>query len=214
MISSEYEIHNHTKDRFQTLTPYALYDGAFNGDEIEKLCEQMSKQTLKKGIIARDLDKKTSEVFSEEKTGLSRSSDVCFLFHTHEVDWIFERFNHAIKTLNDRYFNFDLYGYDVFQYSEYKAEDLGCYDFHTDIALGGKPSVEFRKLSLVMLLNEPEVDFEGGEFEIRIGQEATKMPLKKGRILIMPSFIAHRVKIVTKGTRKSIVLWVTGPKFR
>jgi len=38
--------------------------------------------------------------------------------------------------------------------------------------------------------------------------------MKKGDIIVFPSFMVHRVKPVTKGTRKSIVIWVLGPKFR
>jgi PKHD-type hydroxylase len=37
---------------------------------------------------------------------------------------------------------------------------------------------------------------------------------KKGSVLLFPSWILHRVTPVTKGVRKSIVVWVTGPKFR
>ena len=75
---------------------------------------------------------------------------------------------------------------------------------------------ETRKLSVTFLLNEPGVDFEGGEFEINSGEEknAESIKMKKGDIIVFPSFMLHRVKPVTKGVRKSIVIWVMGPKFR
>ena len=61
-----------------------------------------------------------------------------------------------------------------------------------------------------------EVDFEGGDFQINSGQEkdAESVKMKKGDIIVFPSFMLHRVKPVTKGVRKSIVIWVMGPKFR
>ena len=37
---------------------------------------------------------------------------------------------------------------------------------------------------------------------------------QKGTIIIFPSFIRHRVTPVTKGVRKSLVVWVDGPRFR
>lgn len=214
--SNENKLHNYTADKYQSIAPYSLFDGAFDEESIEKICQIMDKQTLSQGPVGRDKNKELSEKFSEANTGLRRASHVVFLNRQPEVGWIFDRFNFAINELNDRYYNFDLYGYDVFQYSEYRSEDSGCYDFHVDMSLNRSPKSAFRKLSVVMLLNEPQVDFEGGEFEIHTGQEvlATKVALKKGRVLIMPSFIAHRVKKVTKGVRKSTVLWVTGPKFR
>jgi PKHD-type hydroxylase len=70
-----------------------------------------------------------------------------------------------------------------------------------------------RKLSMSMLLNTPGVDFEGGDFQTFFAKE-TDVSLKRGQILIFPSFIVHRVKPVTKGIRKSLVIWVTGPGFK
>jgi PKHD-type hydroxylase len=71
---------------------------------------------------------------------------------------------------------------------------------------------EPRKLSLTLLLND---DFEGGEFQVNDGKEemAITVPMNKGRVVLFPSFMIHRVKPVTKGVRKSLVVWVLGPKF-
>jgi PKHD-type hydroxylase len=38
--------------------------------------------------------------------------------------------------------------------------------------------------------------------------------MKRGSIMFFPSFLLHRVAEVTEGKRKSLVGWVTGPKFR
>jgi PKHD-type hydroxylase len=61
------------------------------------------------------------------------------------------------------------------------------------------------------------VDFEGGEFEVNTGQEkdAETVELKKGRIIAVSIFwMIHRVAPVTKGKRKSLVIWILGPKFK
>ena len=75
---------------------------------------------------------------------------------------------------------------------------------------------ETRKFSLSFLLSEPGVDFEGGEFEINQGEQENPIvaETKKNRIIGFPSWTIHRVKPVTKGIRKSLVIWVIGPKFR
>ena len=72
-----------------------------------------------------------------------------------------------------------------------------------------------RKLSVVMMLNDPEKDFEGGEFQMNMSSEdkAETIHMRKGRIVFFPSFFIHRVTPVTKGIRRSLVIWVTGPKF-
>jgi PKHD-type hydroxylase len=75
---------------------------------------------------------------------------------------------------------------------------------------------EPRKLSLTLLLNDDNDDFEGGEFQINNGKQETPITVDmfKGRAVLFPSFMIHRVKPVTKGVRKSLVVWVLGPKFR
>jgi len=76
---------------------------------------------------------------------------------------------------------------------------------------------ETRKLSLSLILSDPD-DYEGGDFYIQTGspdpEKLIKMEQKKGRVLAFPSFMIHGVAPVTKGTRRSIVVWVDGPKFK
>jgi PKHD-type hydroxylase len=71
---------------------------------------------------------------------------------------------------------------------------------------------EPRKLSLTLLLNDT---FKGGEFCINAGvEENPDIPqMKKVKIILFPSFMIHRVAPVTMGTRRSLVVWVLGPKF-
>mgnify|MGYP003351822367 FL=1 len=65
----------------------------------------------------------------------------------------------------------------------------------------------------VLLLND---GFEGGLFQINKGLESKPETIEmiKGRLLLFPSFIIHRVTPVTKGIRKSLVTWVEGPRFK
>jgi len=74
---------------------------------------------------------------------------------------------------------------------------------------------QMRKLSIVMLLNNPVKDFSGGEFELNINNEQKPLvpEMNKGTIIAFPSFLLHRVKPVYLGVRKSIVIWVEGPRF-
>jgi PKHD-type hydroxylase len=71
-----------------------------------------------------------------------------------------------------------------------------------------------RKISIIIQLTDPS-EYEGGEFEMDYQYEQpNKEDLKKkGTIIVFPSFIPHRVTELTKGTRKSLVAWVEGPKF-
>ena len=68
-----------------------------------------------------------------------------------------------------------------------------------------------RKISMTLLLSD-ENDFEGGDLELIDDKSRPKM--KQGHALFFASFIRHRVTPVTKGNRKSLVMWFGGPSFK
>ena len=72
--------------------------------------------------------------------------------------------------------------------------------------------MEQDKAPCVQLSDEEE--YEGGDLQFMINNKIVDAPRKKGTIVIFPSFIMHRVTQITKGTRQSIVGWVSGPPYR
>lgn len=129
--------------------------------------------------------------------------------------WIFRHFNKELSESNKKYWNFDLNGYEVIQYSEYNKG--GMIDWHTDHVNDyneNHGSLGDRKLSVSLILND---DYAGGEFCIAAPQpktDYTTLQLNKGDAIIFPSFMFHKVKPVTSGTRKTLVIFVEGPKLK
>lgn len=149
-----------------------------------------------------------------------RKADVVLLDSAPpDLVWMWEKFNNLIAFYNDKHFNFDLYGYNYLQYAKY--EPGGKHEFHMDLPLSGK-TIDYnllehlRKLTVILLLGEPGIDFEGGEFQINHFSEQYpwNTNLKKGHVVIFPSFLLHRVSPVISGVRESIAVWPVGPKFR
>jgi PKHD-type hydroxylase len=70
-----------------------------------------------------------------------------------------------------------------------------------------------RKLSFSLILSDSS-EYEGGDFEILHGSFPDKLEQKRGRILAFPSYIVHRVTPIISGSRRSIVFWALGPKFK
>ena len=71
-----------------------------------------------------------------------------------------------------------------------------------------------RKLSFSIQLSDPD-DYEGGN--VQFLDEAGNSyfaPRKRGTIVLFDSRTMHRVLKVTKGTRKSIVGWTVGPRWK
>jgi PKHD-type hydroxylase len=69
-----------------------------------------------------------------------------------------------------------------------------------------------RKLSRSLQLTDPST-YEGGTLEFLTGTRPQIAPRDRGALIAFPSFGVHRVAPVTAGTRKSLVIWVTGPQF-
>jgi predicted 2-oxoglutarate/Fe(II)-dependent dioxygenase YbiX len=71
---------------------------------------------------------------------------------------------------------------------------------------------EQRKLSCVILLND-STEFEGGCLRIK-EVESNNLLVKKGSIIVFPSFLEHTVTPVAKGVRYTAVTWASGPAFK
>jgi len=94
-----------------------------------------------------------------------------------------------------------------------KYEVDGHYDWHEDQDFLAPHNVPFRKISVVAMLSDSS-EFEGGEFEIKHMDGTATLTLQQGDVVVMPSFLTHRVKPVTKGVRYSAVCWITGPRMQ
>ena len=108
------------------------------------------------------------------------------------------------------------------QFTKYKLNQF--YDWHCDswdrpYDKPDDPSRhgKIRKLSCTVSLSDGN-EYKGGEFEfdMRNTDKGTNQPYvcheikPKGSIVVFPSFVWHRVKPVTSGTRYSLVIWNLG----
>ena len=118
------------------------------------------------------------------------------------------------REANRNAFGFDIDYLPDIQYTTYTAEENGKYDWHCD-TFWANPTAYDRKLSIVIQLSDPS-EYEGGDFEIdpQYAQITADQMRAKGSVMVFPSFLIHRVIPVTKGTRRSLVSWIQGPKFR
>ena len=111
---------------------------------------------------------------------------------------------------NGNHFGFDgMRLTEVAQFTHYLTG--GFYDWHTDNDVTGKNEPPVRKISMTLLLSDPST-FEGGELEFMSKGKSAK--LKQGQAIFFASWLQHRVKPVTRGERKSLVMWFGGPPFK
>jgi PKHD-type hydroxylase len=142
-----------------------------------------------------------------------RANQVAWIGMKPEVAHIWDKLATATAEINRQFFHFDLTGfYEPMQLGLYTEQQRGHYNWHTDAAPSDLHTP--RKLSMAMLLSDPS-EFEGGEFQVKTHtDEVQTLECKKGRAWFFPSYTLHRVAPVTKGMRRSLVLWIGGPAFR
>ena len=137
---------------------------------------------------------------------------------TSHISWIpfkkmadmYKDIEKTMNKTNGNHFGFDgMQITEMAQYTEYPSG--GFYDWHmdSDVNFAHEPTV--RKISMTCLLSH-ESEFEGCELEIE--KEENKVKLVQGQAIFFASFIRHRVAPVTKGVRKSLVMWFGGPPLR
>jgi len=146
-----------------------------------------------------------------------RETSVSWLTYSTQMHGVWSKLSDVFSEVNRRYFHYDLNGfYEPIQLGIYSGNNKGHYDWHIDANHTSNDFEKFppRKLSMALLLSEQD-QFEGGEFQVKVGDDtAHTLETKRGRAWFFPSYLLHRVTPVTKGIRRSLVLWAGGPPFR
>lgn len=143
----------------------------------------------------------------------ARRTEIASVKRADGFEAIFDFIDATIIEANDLMWRFDIERVRHFDYLVYPSEISAHYDWHCDEKL--EDNAEWpRKLSFIMLLSDPP-EFDGGEFQFRYDNGCVDTHLTaKGQTIIFPSYKMHRVTPVVRGTRRSLVAWAEGPRWR
>ena len=176
---------------------WAYWNNAFSPEECKKIIEIGESKIVQKASIENNILNESI-----------RNSDISWLYPT-DIDWVYQRLTDIIHSLNNQFFNFQLFGMiEGMQFTKYVAPS-GFYGLHMDKTFNGAT----RKLSIIIQLTDPS-EYEGGELIIKTSNDDEVMIKQQGVLFSFPSYILHEVKPVTKGTRYSLVIWVSGEPFK
>jgi len=119
-----------------------------------------------------------------------------------------------VLRLNAEHFRADLSGLSTMQYAVYRESDSGYFDWHSDYGRrADAPEQEPRKITLSLQLSDG-ADYDGCDLEVRTGHPVDVAPRERGTLVAFWSNALHRVTPITRGVRKSLVMWAAGPEFR
>ena len=188
-------------------------------DDIVKYGQQLQDQMAVTGGFgdAKKLNQKQIKDLKEK-----RDSNIVWM----NDRWIYKEIQPYVHQANAKAgWNFEWDYSESCQFTKYKLNQY--YDWHCDswdkpYAEPGPTQGKIRKLSVTVSLSDPK-DYKGGELEFDLrDQDPDKKPnihvckqiLPKGSLVVFPSFVWHRVKPVTSGTRYSLVIWNLGRPFK
>ena len=139
-----------------------------------------------------------------------RRSKVTWLNFESANAWTYQRIADIVSGINAEHYRFELSGIgEPIQLARYDADDHGHYDWHQDY---GVAEVS-RKLSVTVQLSEPH-DYDGGDLVLKTSSKHAEPGRERGLVVVFPAYQLHRVTPVIRGTRHSLVAWISGPPFR
>lgn len=183
-------------------------------------------QTIQQSGKLNDLKQSTISVERAINTDIRNSKNV---FIKTEY-WFAGMLHYYTDIVNKHVYQFDISGFDgdYLQYSEYGPGQF--YSWHTDhlhklpeskyvphtsVLQQPEPTEYVRKLSFSLQLND---DYTGGELQLYqpcIGKASLEtVNPQRGLLTIFDARTLHRVRKVKSGTRKSLVGWLVGPRWK
>jgi PKHD-type hydroxylase len=184
--------------------PFVTWQNGFNNYEIQKIIEMGESRKITKAQTG-------DGTFDDNRI---RKSNVSWIDLQEDSEWVYDKLSYIVRQLNGQFYKFDLYGFvEHFQYTVYDGNVDGHYTWHQDFGGGKNFDYSQRKLSLVLQLSDPS-EYEGGDLQVFTGMDPTSIDKQKGLVTAFPSYTLHRVTPVTRGIRRTLVVWIAGPGFK
>jgi PKHD-type hydroxylase len=185
------------KDQLVDQTMHYVFEDAFNAEELEWINNLQALYPFQEATVIGDNNN-------------IRKSDIKWMHPNDRSFWVYERMGKLAEQANSELWKFNLSSViDSIQYTVY-YEGGGHYGWHMDIGPG---SINHRKISCTIQLSDPD-EYEGGDFEIWTGGNFKTAERNQGCAILFPSFLMHRITPITKGTRRSLVLWMGGDSYK
>ena len=181
------------------MNTWHVFESALNKNECDQIIKLGEDLSFEKGSAGGSINK-------------LRETDISWIHNSELQNRLFE----YVQTANATTWAYDIENYCSrgMQYTVYEGHLESYYKPHVDVYLTDDHPYQ-RKLSITLQLSDPD-EYEGGDFSFTeiIDKPDTDSLKKKGTILVFPSFMKHEVKPVTRGTRRSLVAWFEGPRWR
>jgi len=183
---------------------YWYFDNIFNKEQIEEL----------NFFIENNF-----ECFENKEFEATTNDQRIKLAQVKQIRWkkikhLLHDFEQSIYLTNQENFGFDIYpinDVDFCNLNIYSHENLSHYNWHIDGSIN-----DVYDIKLTILINLSIKEYSGGDFKIfNYGNEHEIKSLNfPGNVVIFKSFLNHKVTPVLKGERRTLALFLKGPKLK
>jgi PKHD-type hydroxylase len=154
-----------------------------------------------------------AQLTRESSAGI-RTTQVAWVFRNGQTEDLYLRMEAIVLRLNADLFHFELSGLTTMQYAVYRQSEAGYFDWHNDYGrYRGDPNQEPRKITMSLQLSDGAT-YDGCDLEVRAAHPLDVAPRDRGALMAFRANALHRVTPITRGVRKSLVVWAAGPEFR
>ena len=177
---------------------YSFVKNLYNTDKIKEINIDIKKNLNVNAADAPAISAKKTSNVKFLKFGAIQKHLFSFIDYCH--------------TANVTSFGFDLHQLTSQKILNYNSYEKGSeYTWHIDAT----PRSPIKDIKLTCLLNLSEEKYQGGELILFKGEEVhCKEFDEPGSAVVFPSFTNHKVNKLISGTRNTLALWMSGPKFR
>lgn len=201
--------HNPGIDEHRQITHIPIK--VFTKAECALIIETVMKQTLVAAMVQLEGANLTVESFLDDSrrtfgSGVDKNSP--------HLRFVYERVIDTVYAANKIYWRYNITRnpdsplIEHMQFQIYNASNLGHYTWHQDQSVRGELAT--RKVSVTVQLSDPST-YEGGNLELKAGEQEMRMSREQGAAVIFPSYMVHRVTPVTTGIRASMAIWFHEP---
>ena len=173
------------------------WESLFNASEIKNLNKAVKNNLNSDGI--------------DNPANVTKTSKVEFCLYKDLKPYLYDILE-RVKLTNKEHFGYSIYDindYDLIHINTYSSKNKGRYDWHIDANRTWTNDIKF-----TVLINISEKKYDGGNFFLfQMGPMEIISLSKPGTVVMFQSWIPHKVLPVIAGSRKTIAIFVKGPRF-
>lgn len=211
---------------------YRVFPKSLTVEQCAEVCRIAEKFELKPSTVGFGSENRQDQQL--------RKSGIRWIPRTEpKMEWLYRLIECNVRLANRENFDLiDITDFNDVQFTIYRGDEQGHYGWHQDNARLNTDGRQWdRKISVCIQLSEIGAEepptksrkrgatrvpkgmrltrYQGGEFWINPSRQMPVPEFKDaGDMLIFPSDLWHEVRPVTAGTRRSLVTWFNGPRWR